>query len=208
MSGTIEFRVLELLNARLCHELVSPVGAINNGVELLGEDDPDFVRDAIQLIGQSARKAGQRLQFYRFAYGTSGGASGIVQGSGRELAEGLFEGGKVRTDWSPEAATLPAEWQRLACNMLVLAAEVLPRGGTASVRVLGAGVSGIDVMAEGETVNIPAELRGTLEPAASVDQLTSRTVHAYFTRRLATELGANLTLAEAGSARAIFRAAA
>jgi histidine phosphotransferase ChpT len=46
MSGTIEFRVLELLNARLCHELVSPVGAINNGVELLGEDDPDFVRDA------------------------------------------------------------------------------------------------------------------------------------------------------------------
>ena len=208
MSGTIEFRVLELLNARLCHELVSPVGAINNGVELLGEDDPDFVRDAIQLIGQSARKAGQRLQFYRFAYGTSGGASGIAQGSGRELADGLFEGGKVRSHWSPEAATLPAEWQRLACNMLVLAAEVLPRGGTASVRVLGAGASGIDVTAEGETINIPAELRGALEPAACVDQLTSRTVHAYFTHRLAMLLGAKLTLAEASGARAIFRAAA
>jgi len=138
----------------------------------------------------------------------AGGASGIVQGSGRELAEGLFEGGKVRSDWSSEAATLPAEWQRLACNMLVIAAEVLPRGGTASVRVLGAGASGIDVTAEGESVNIPAELRVALEPAVSVDQLTSRTVHAYFTRRLATQLGANLTLAEASGARAIFRAAA
>lgn len=208
MSGTIEFRVLELLNARLCHELVSPVGAINNGVELLGEDDPDFVRDAIQLIGQSARKAGQRLQFYRFAYGTSGSASGIVQGSGRELAEGLFEGGKIRCEWSAEAVALPAEWQRLACNMLVLAAEVLARGGTVAVRALGAGTSGIEVVAEGEAINIAAELRGALEPTVSVDQLTSRTVHAYFTRRLADLLGASLTLAAAGGARAIFRAAA
>ncbi len=82
MGGAVEFRVLELLNARLCHELVSPVGAINNGVELLGEDDPDFVRDAIALIGQSARKAGQRLQFYRFAYGTSVSASGGISPPG------------------------------------------------------------------------------------------------------------------------------
>jgi histidine phosphotransferase ChpT len=208
MSGTIEFRVLELLNARLCHELVSPVGAINNGVELLGEDDPDFVRDAIQLIGQSARKAGQRLQFYRFAYGTSGGASGIVQGSGRDLAEGLFDGGKIRCEWSAEAATLPAEWQRLACNMLVLAAEVLPRGGSVAVRVLGAGTSGIEVAADGESVNIAAELTGALEPGVNAEQLTSRTVHAYFTRRLAELLGASLTVAEAGGARVIFRAAA
>jgi len=76
MSMLVEMRVVELLNARLCHELVSPVGAINNGVELLGEEDPDFVRDAIQLIGQSARKASQRLQFYRFAYGTNVSGSG------------------------------------------------------------------------------------------------------------------------------------
>src|SRR5690242_19130569 len=208
MSGTIEFRVLELLNARLCHELVSPVGVINNGVELLGEDDPYFVRDAIQLIGQSARKAGQRLQFYRFAYGTAGSASGAAQGSGRELADGLFEGAKVRCDWSGEAATLPPEWQRLACNMLVLAAEVLPRGGIVAVRVLGAGASGIEVTAEGESINVGAELRAALEPAVGVDQLTSRTVHAYFTRRLAELFGASLVLAEAGGARAIFRAAA
>ncbi|HWI26418.1 MAG TPA: histidine phosphotransferase family protein [Stellaceae bacterium] len=207
MSGTIEFRVLELINARLCHELVSPVGAINNGVELLDDEDPDFVRDAIQLIGQSARKAGQRLQFYRFAYGTTA-ASSSGAGSGRDLASGLLEGGKVRCDWSSEAATLPVDWQRLACNMLVLAAETLPRGGVILVRPLRAGASGIEVAAEGESVNISPDLRAALDPAVAVDQLTSRTVHAYFTAHLARQLGAAVVLAEAEPQRVLFRAAA
>jgi histidine phosphotransferase ChpT len=207
MSGTIEFRVLELLNARLCHELVSPIGAINNGVALLDDDDPDFVRDAIKLIGQSARKAGQRLQFYRFAYGTTTSSSGSAAGNGGELAAGLLEGGKVRCEWASEATTLPADWQRLACNMLVLAAEVLPRGGTVLVRPLHGGASGIEVEAEGESVNPSPEMRAALDPNGPVEQLTSRTVHAYFTAKLAAQLGAGLQLAEAASQRVLFRAA-
>jgi histidine phosphotransferase ChpT len=207
MSGMIEFRVLELINARLCHELVSPVGAVNNGVELLDDDDPEFVRDAIQLIGQSARKAGQRLQFYRFAYGTTASSSGGVA-SGRDLAIGLLEGGKVRCDWSAEATTLPADWQRLACNMLVLAAETLPRGGAVLVRPLSAGASGLEVAAEGEGVNVGPELRAALDADAPVDQLTSRTVHAYFTARLARQLGAAIALVEVEAQRALFRATA
>ena len=204
----IEIRVLELLNARLCHELVSPVGAINNGVELLDDEDPDFVRDAIQLIGQSARKAGQRLQFYRFAYGTTTNSMGGAVGSGRDLATGLLEGGKVRCDWSMEAATLPLDWQRLACNMLVLAADVLPRGGSVLVRPLHGGASGIEVAAEGEAINVNPDMRGALDAAAAVEQLTSRTVHAYFTARLAAQLGAKLALIEAEPQRAVFRATA
>ena len=207
MGDAIEFRVLELINARLCHELVSPIGAINNGVELLDDEDPGFVRDAIQLIGQSARKAGQRLQFYRFAYGTTATARGGA-GSGGDLAAGLLEGGKVRCDWSAEASALPVEWQRLACNMLVLAAEALPRGGTVVVRPLASGASGVEVAAEGENVNIGAEMRAALDPAAGVAELTTRTVHAYFTARLAELLGVRVGLAEHGPQRALFRAAA
>jgi histidine phosphotransferase ChpT len=208
MAVTVELRVLELLSARLCHELVSPVGAINNGVELLDEEDPDFVREAIALIGQSARKAGQRLQFYRFAYGTSVSASGTPTGSGRELAQGLFEDTKVRCEWLAGAATLPLDWQRLACNMLVLAGEALPRGGTVSVRPLGAGASGIEVAAEGEAVTVSPDIRVALGAAAVVDQLTSRTIQAYFTARLAGQLGAGLTLADMEPRRALLRAAA
>lgn len=198
MSLHLPFRVLELLCARLCHELVSPIGAISNGVEILGEEDPDFVKDAIGLIGQSARQAGQRLQFYRFAYGTSAATAGAAPSpSGRDLAAGLLEGGRVRCEWPAEANTLPADWQRLACNMIVLAAEALPRGGTVTLRPLRDGRSGIEVLAEGDAVNLPPEMRAALDEEAAVDELTSRTVHAYFTARLAAQMGARITLSSA-----------
>ena len=208
MGGMVEWRVLELLSARLCHELVSPVGAINNGVELLAEEDPDFVREAVDLIGQSARTAGRRLQFYRFAYGTAASASGAAPALARELADGLFEGGKLRCEWAAEAATLPLEWQRLACNMLVLAGDVLPRGGSLLVRPLGVGMSGVEVAAEGDVVNVTPELRAALATGASVAELTSRNIQGYFTAQLAGQLGASLALVEADPRRALFRAAA
>jgi len=210
MAALIELRVLELLNARLCHELISPVGAINNGVELLDDEDPEFIRDAIKLIGQSARKAGQKLQFYRFAYGTaaasgSGGSGASSASSGRELTLGLLEGGKVRCDWSAEAAALPVLWQRLACNMVVLAAEALPRGGEITVRPVGA--AGVEVAASGDSINVAPELRMALDPAIAVAELTSRSVHAYFTARLAADLGSKLRLSEIAPQRAVLHAA-
>src|SRR3977135_3090078 len=73
MSQAVDLRVVELLAARLCHDLIGPVAAIGNGAELLADEEPDFLQDAIALVGESARKANRRLQFYRFAYGFSGG---------------------------------------------------------------------------------------------------------------------------------------
>src|SRR6185437_4808500 len=135
MSGEVDFRVLELLCGRLCHELISPVGAINNGVELLDEDDPDFVKEAMGLIGQSARRAGQRLQFYRFAYGTAGASGSALDP--RDLVQGLLDGTRLRCAWEGETGALDVPWQRLACNMVVLASEFLPRGGTLFIRPSG-----------------------------------------------------------------------
>ena len=208
MSGEVDLRVLELLAARLCHELISPVGAINNGVELLDEDDPAFVKEAMGLIGQSARKAGQRLQFYRFAYGQSGGGTSGAAPDARDLAAALLEGGKVRCEWAPEAATLPHGWQRLACNMLVLAAEMLPRGGSISVRALPDGRDGVEVTATGDPVAIAPELKAALAPGAESQALTSRTVHGYFTARLAARLGATLAVAVPDPGRAVLAASA
>ena len=200
MGVEVDFRVLELLCGRLCHELISPIGAINNGVELLDEDDPEFVKEAMTLIGQSARKAGQRLQFYRFAYGTVGGASSGAAVDGRALSRGLLEGGKVQCDWSSESSGLTLQWQRLACNMLVLALEVLPRGGSVLVRPLERGVA---VTAEADTINASAELQSVLAGAVAVDVLTARTVHGFYTMRLAEQMGARLRLA-LGPNRAVF----
>jgi histidine phosphotransferase ChpT len=201
MSIDVDFRVLDLLCGRLCHELISPVGAINNGIELLDEDDPEFVKEAMSLIGQSARKAGQRLQFYRFAYGTAGG--GAARFDGRELANALLDGGKVSCSWAPEALSLDAPWQRLACNVLVLAAEALPRGGTVAVR---AREGGLEIVADGETVNVTDELRAALDAVLPVETLTARTVHAYYTVRLAQQMGARVALARAEPSRCVLTA--
>ena len=203
MNVEIDLRVLELLSARLCHELVSPVAAINNGVELLGEDDPDFVKEAMTLLAQSARKAGQRLQFYRFAYGSAGGTTAVIDC--RELAQGLLDGGKVRCDW-PADSTLSGDWQKLAANMLVLAADSLTRGGAVVVRAPTGGAPSVTMTAEGASINFSDELRAALDVAADVGSLTSRTVHAYFAARLAQRLGARLTLTLDPPGRLVFAA--
>lgn len=195
MNGLIDLKVVELLAARLCHELISPIGAIANGVELLGEDDPDFVRDATALIGQSAKKAGQRLQFYRFAYGSS--ATGRAAGTDpRELVAGLLDGGKLSCEWQDEALALPVEWQKLACNMVVLAAEALPRGGTITVSARLPGPHRIEIVGVGDAVNLTDEGRAAVALKANLADLTSRTVQGYFTASLAGALGATLALGE------------
>jgi histidine phosphotransferase ChpT len=197
MSDGIDLRVLELLCGRLCHELVSPIGAVNNGVELLDEDDPEFVKEAMALIGQSAKKAGQRLQFYRFAYGSAAASAARADGAQpipHELCAGLLDGGKVRAHWAPDALALPLPWQRLACNMLVLAMEALPRGGGVGVRAAGGGV---EVAADGDVAPLSAEAKAALEGEGGSAALTNRTVHAFYTARLAAELGARLALSTA-----------
>jgi len=201
MTVTVDFRVLELLCGRLCHELISPVGAINNGVELLDEDDPEFVKEAMTLIGQSARRAGQRLQFYRFAYGTAGASGSAVDA--RELVQGLLEGGKVRCVWPAEASALEPPWQRLALNMLVLALEMLPRGGAVTIKPVE---QGVEVAAEGDPINISDDLKSVLADEVAADALSARTVHGFYTMRLAEETGARLALATPAATRAVLSA--
>jgi histidine phosphotransferase ChpT len=200
MSVSVDLRVLELLSSRLCHELISPVGAINNGIELMDEDDPEFVKEATKLIGNSARTAGRRLDFYRFAYGTG------RAGTARDVALGLLEGGKARCDWDDSVNALEVEWQRIACNMVVIAAEALPRGGTIQVAT-ASGKPGLVVRGAGDAVNLTAEFRAVLDGSATVPDLTARTVQAYYTVKLAEALGAKLSLAEPGLGSVTFTAA-
>ena len=177
----IDLRIAELLAARLCHELVSPVGAINNGVELL-EDDPDFAADAAALIGQSAIQATRRLQFYRIAYGST---VPIAVEQGRKATLDLFADGKIACDW-PEAPGL-AVGAKLACNFMLVAAEALPRGGRLT---LGAGASdGLEILVTGEGARLPAHLPDALAGALPADAVDARSVQAAFTGALARRAG-------------------
>ena len=188
MALQIDARIVELLAARLCHDLIGPVSAIGNGVELMQDEDPDFVRDAVALIGDSAHKAVRRLKFYRFAYGFRPG--GLVATAPHALVAELFEGTTVACDYPEAVRALPLEWQKLACNMIAVAAEALPRGGRITVAPQPGGVA---LDAAGEGSGLSAEGCDALTLAAPVETLTPRTVGPYFAGVLAAALGCRVS---------------
>ena len=187
-------RVLELLIARLCHELSAPIAAIDNGAELLLEEEPgsatapgmSFSRDAAELIGESAQRAASRLQFHRFAYGF--GRGNMIAGPAPyELAAGIFDARRVVCDYSEDVRRLPLEWQKLACNLLSVGAEMLPHGGRVALRA-----GPLSLEAIGEAINLSPDTHMALTLTMPVGELTSRTVQAFFCGLLAKALGCRL----------------
>ena len=99
MTATIPLDVLELACSRICHDLVSPIGAINNGVELCQDVAGGTADEAMALIAESGRRAAARLQTFRLAFGAAGGQPGLGADAVRAAMQPYFAGGKVRLDW-------------------------------------------------------------------------------------------------------------
>jgi histidine phosphotransferase ChpT len=189
MPTMIDMRVCELLAARLCHDMAGPVAAIANGAELLGDDDPDFAREAATLIGDSARTAAKRLQFFRYIFGFS---RGVHAGPPpHALASEYFAGSAIECDYPGTVRQLEPEWQRLACSLLFVGAEGLPRGGLLALDTIAGGLA---LTGTGEGDGPPAESRAALTQIAPVAELTARSVCAYFAGLLAGGLGRRLVL--------------
>jgi histidine phosphotransferase ChpT len=186
----IDMRVCELLASRLCHDLAGPIAAIGNGAELLDDDDPDFVRQATTLIGDSAGTAAKRLQLFRYVYGLSGSA---MAGPPPHILIGeYFAGGAVTCDYPEAGRQLELTLQRLACSLLIVAGEALPRGGQLTLQ---AEVDGVAVAASGEGAGPSAEISDALTLKAPIEALTSRTIGAYFAGLLAGMLNQRLSIA-------------
>ena len=203
-TGTVDLRVLELLSARLCHELSGPIAAINNGVELLAEEDPRlgsspnpaFLHDALALVSESARRARFRLQFYRFAYGFSFG-SAIAGPAPHEIAIGFLAATNISGEYADGIRTLSPDWQKLACNLLSVGADALPRGGRLILTD-----NPLSLEAVGEPTALSPEAREALMLATPIADLTARTVQPYFTGLLAKALDRSLNAtAEPGRVR-------
>lgn len=194
MPALLELRVLELLTARLCHELIGPIAAIENGLEMI-EDGPD--PEAQRLVAESARRAATRLQFYRFAYGFGGEATLAGPAPG-VLAEQLFDGTRISCHYPAEVRALPLASQKLCCNLLLVGAEGLSRGGRL---VLEAGTAGLSLTAVGDGAALSAALRAALELATPAVDLSPRTVGAAFAALLARGLGCRLVASAAEADR-------
>jgi histidine phosphotransferase ChpT len=214
----LDIRVVELLASRFCHDLVSPVGAIRNGLELIeemnededggGEPNPAFMGEAIKLIDHSSLQADRRLRVFRLAYGTAGreqkGFADV-----RSAAQGWVEGSRTTLDWP---AGVPSDWAamrtgvaKVLLNTLVLAEESLTHGGTVTVAGEGSQDAGrLTVTAKGRPGALSAEAEAALTGRATPEELTARTIHPYATGRFAETYGVRLMAAPAGPETLVF----
>lgn len=170
-------RVGELLTAHLCHELASPITAM-----LLAENAADLA---------CLRRAAGRLQFYRFAYGFDR-RSGIAGIPPHELVAKLFADGRITCDYAQEVRRLSPDWQKLACNLLSIAADCLPYGGCLTVTA-----APLRVEANGAGAILAEEVYTALLRRSRISRITPYNVHAYFTVRLAEALGSRLEIISA-----------
>src|SRR6476661_11236290 len=117
-----------LLCSRVCHDLISPVGAIVNGLEVLEEEKDEATKEfALDLIKKSARTASARLQFCRLAFGAAGSAGAQIDvGDAETMARGHFEDDRTRIAWNLPRLLLPKNKVKLLLNMMVIAQQTIP----------------------------------------------------------------------------------
>jgi histidine phosphotransferase ChpT len=205
MSGPVALEPLDLaalLCSRVCHDLISPTGAIVNGLEVLEEGDAETKIFAMDLIKKSARTASARLQFCRIAFGAAGSAGAQIDtGDAEKMARGFIEDDKTKVTWTVPRALLPKNRVKLLMNMLVIATQTIPRGGTLTVDPIGEGDSmGFRITANGLNARIPQHVPALLEGTSENGSVDAHAIQPFYTGMLARACGLGVSLAAEGEA--------
>lgn len=193
-----------LLCSRLCHDMLSPVGAINNGLELLADEkDPDMRQRCMELLEQSARVSADKLKFFRLAFGAAGGFGEMVPSDEpRALLSALVSGNeRLQLDWAVSEPKLAKPAVKVLLNLAAIGMDALVRGGVLAVGAeTRGGFTEIAVRAAGARVTfdptIGQALQGTLDPA----ELSGRTAPAHMIQLLIAQQGGTLQFAHAPDA--------
>lgn len=190
-----EIEFAALLVSRVCHDLVGPLGAVVNGMEVLEDErDPAMRADAIKLVTMSADQALARIQFMRIAFGAAGSAGAELDlGEIGRLVTGLLEGGKVQLAWNVPRLYWGKDWAKLLMNATLLAADCLPRGGVVTVETgPETDTPSFRIRAEGPNARVTEDVdRAIKGEAPNVD---ARHVQPYLTHKLSRAVNAAITL--------------
>ena len=193
-----------LLCSRVCHDLISPTGAIVNGLEVLDEKESDQeTRDfALDLIRKSARTASARLQFCRLAFGAAGSAGAQIDvDDAHNMARAFIDDGKTRLAWNLPRMLLPKNRVKLLLNMLIVAGQTIPRGGTITVDPIGEGESmGFRLTASGLNARIPLTVPALLEGTSENGSLDAHAIQPFYTGLLGRACGLKVELKADGDA--------
>ncbi len=189
-----------LLCSRLCHDLLSPVGALNNGIELLADEhDPEMRARCLDLLAESARASANKLKFFRLAFGAAGGFGDEVDTrEARAAIEGLFGGdGRIRLGWMVDEPTMSKAALKVLLNIVLIAGDSLVRGGSLDI---GAEKhdSGLDIVvrAEGPRIVLDPELRDVLVGKTGEDEVAPRAAAAWLVQALVEEGNGRLQVSD------------
>jgi histidine phosphotransferase ChpT len=189
-----------LLCSRLCHDLLSPVGALNNGIELLAdEQDPEMRERCLELLAESAKASANKLKFFRLAFGAGGGyGAAIDTQEARAALEGLFGGDhKVDLGWMVSADSLSKSATKLLLNLALIAGDALVRGGRLDVGAEEAnGGLELAIRAEGPRILLDPTLRETIVNGSAGGQVEPRAAGAWLAHSLAAEAGGTIRLSD------------
>jgi histidine phosphotransferase ChpT len=190
-----------LLCSRVCHDLISPVGAVINGLEVLEDDnDAETKTFALELIKKSAQQASARLQFCRLAFGAAGSAGAAIDlGSAETVARGLLEDEKTKIHWNLPRALLPKNQVKLLLNLLILAGQIIPRGGSVTVDPIGEGErQGFRLTVAGLNARIPQAIPGLVSGDIESAAIDAHAIQPFYTGLLARSCGLSVSLAPDG----------
>ena len=207
MSGPIVLEPLDLaalLCSRVCHDLISPVGAIMNGIEVMeDESDEETKTFALDLIKKSARTASAKLQFCRIAFGAAGSAGAQIDtGDAEKVARGMLEDDKTKINWNLPRTLLPKNRVKLLLNMLLIAGHAIPRGGSMTVDPVGQGETmGFKVSAAGLNARVPQAMPSLLTgETANGHAVDAHAIQPFYAGMLARNCGLNIAFAAEGDA--------
>lgn len=183
------------LCSRVCHDVISPVGAIANGLEVLAEDDGEMRGVAMDLIRKSAAQASAKLQFARLAFGAAGSAGREIDlGDAEAVARGLLADSKVQLSWEGPRAVMAKDKVKLLLNLLLTAQQAIPRGGTIAVAVEGEPSSpSFSLRCCGEGARIPADAAAFFA-GGETKPVDAHTIQPYYAALIARDAGMAVSL--------------
>jgi histidine phosphotransferase ChpT len=184
-----------LLVSRVCHDLISPVAAISNGLEILADEkDADMRAHAMRLIEHSVGQAKARLLFARLAFGAMGSAGAEIElREAGEIAGEFFKTGKAKLDWQVPSIAVDKEIVRVLLNVAAMGADCIPRGGVLTVTAeQGKGVFAVAIVARGLKANLAPDIKEGLALKIPREDLTGRTIAPFVTALLAKKIGGEI----------------
>ncbi|MEZ5852063.1 MAG: histidine phosphotransferase family protein [Hyphomicrobiaceae bacterium] len=196
-----DMELVALISSKICHDVINPVGAIQNGIEIFDDDDGADAKDyAMNMIRDVTRQASARLMFARFAYGAAGSAGSMIDlSTARDLSLGYLGNGKHKLVWNGPPGHLSKDKVKLLLNLLLAGVSALPRGGEITVTIdqpLERGT--FDVRCKGTSARVPPFLAEFLAGPPSVS-LDTQSIQPYYATRLASTAGMTIDIGKDGT---------